>query len=313
MNGAANDKIIKKTDSQEDIMPDGVAKDSSLDTEEASSKTRAAQPHLVVVEANSANAEHMGPRLRAAREAKGWTLEAAAKETRIQKDYLRAIEDMMPNLLPGMPKYQSYLRGYLNTYTQALGLKDKQEVVQRYLNETGLLAMGPSEEEVALKDNESNADKPWLIPVIGAAAAALVIGVAVGALFISNLENSDPKQITNAGLKSAVATGKVEEATLDGKPFSTSQLTLVALDRAWVEVRGADGTVYLSKEMAPGQSYLPRIGAGWTVTVRDGGSFEWRLNGESLGYLSEPGTPVYANSVDEVLNRSTQSDNPLLR
>lgn len=133
--------------------------DAAKGTKDAVSETPASKPdtqptkapHLVVVSPDALNAERMGPRLRAAREARGWTLEAAAKETRIHKDYLGAIEDMMPNLLPGMPKSQSYLRGYLNNYARSLGLPDPQDVVQRYLNECGLLAMEPTKEELAQK------------------------------------------------------------------------------------------------------------------------------------------------------------------
>lgn len=269
-------------------------------------------PHLVVVTPDALNAERMGPRLRAAREIKGWTLEAAAKETRIHKDYLGAIEDMMPNLLPGMPKSQSYLRGYLNNYARALGLPDPQDVVQRFLNECGLLAMEPTAEERAIeaKKTEEKARRNWVAPVLTAVAATLIACAAGGALVLKPWEKADTVSVANRA--------PVEENTVYSSraevlaPASASDLSLYATTRAWIEVRGSDGTVYLSRELAPGDVYVPRIGAGWTVTARDGGAFEWHLSGVSLGTLGPAGMPVYSHGVDEALTRQPLEGNDLV-
>jgi hypothetical protein len=80
-------------------------------------------------------------------------------------------------------------------------------------------------------------------------------------------------------------------------------LHFVAVKAARIEVRGADGTKFLAREFAPGESYMPRVGAGWTVTTSDGSAFEWRLGDESLGLLAPEG-PVYAQSVDVAAQRT---------
>ncbi len=267
-------------------------------------------PHLVVVAPDALNAERMGPRLRAAREAKGWTLEVASKETRIHKDYLGAIEDMMPNLLPGMPKYQSYLRGYLSNYAKALGLSDPQDVMTRFLSECGLLAMELTEEEAATvaKKTASKQSRSWIVPVLASVAATLV-ACAVGGALILKPWKQDETVVSAAKVNTSATTNYTNSEAL--APASASDLSLRAIERSWIEVRGSDGTVYLSRELAPGDVYVPRVGAGWTITARDGGAFEWRLAGQSLGTLDEAGMPVYSASVDEALKREVIVENDL--
>ena len=300
-----NSEVIARLNSAVDELNSAIVETSENQETETISVTDNSSnnaPHLVVVAPDAVNAERMGPRMRAAREAKGWTLEQAAKETRIHKDYLGAIEDMMPNLLPGMPKSQSYLRGYLSNYAKALSLPEPQDVVKRFLNECGLLALEPTEEELKeqTKKREAAEKNSWIAPVIVSVVLTLIVCGAGTAFFLK------PWEKTGASNSNIIATAKentVYSQATALAPASASDLSLHALTRAWVEVRGSDGTVYLSRELAPGDVYIPRVGAGWTITARDGGAFEWRMSGKSLGLIAEAGLPVYSHAVDEALNR----------
>jgi hypothetical protein len=81
----------------------------------------------------------------------------------------------------------------------------------------------------------------------------------------------------------------------------TSQIVeVVALAPSWLEVRGPDGTIFLSRDMAQGESYKPDVGAGWTLHARDGAAFEIRLNNNVVGALGEPGAPVLGRRVDAI-------------
>jgi transcriptional regulator with XRE-family HTH domain len=288
------------------------AQDIADQVDVADTVAAVAAPHLVVVTPDALNAERMGPRMKAAREAKGWSLEAAARETRIHRDYISAIEDMMPNLLPGMPKSQSYLRGYLNNYAKSLGLPDPKDVVQRYLSECGLLALEMTEEERIAKEAkiERSRKTAWVAPVLASVMATITVCAIVGA-YIFQPWKSGVESAPNVAAAATGTVGTVIPAEA-GSPVRAMTMSLFALQRAWVEIRGADGTIYLSKEMAPGEVYVPRTGAGWTITARDGGSFEWRSNGQSYGTVAEAGLPVYAISVDEVLSRDPLPQNDLL-
>jgi hypothetical protein len=73
-----------------------------------------------------------------------------------------------------------------------------------------------------------------------------------------------------------------------------------ALQDAWLETRGPDGTVFLSRTLRAGDVYRPDPSPGWTLHARDGGSFELYVNGVSAGLLGTAGMPVLGRQIDEV-------------
>jgi hypothetical protein len=84
-------------------------------------------------------------------------------------------------------------------------------------------------------------------------------------------------------------------------------LHIVAVRRALLEVRSANGDKYVHRFLEPGESYPPRVGYGWTVSTDDGSAFEWRLGDRPLGLLAPAGGPVQKQSVDLVLAQATAS------
>jgi hypothetical protein len=73
-----------------------------------------------------------------------------------------------------------------------------------------------------------------------------------------------------------------------------------ALQEAWLEARGPDGTVFFSRTLRAGDVYRPDPSPGWTLHARDGGAFEVYVNGASAGLLGTAGMPVLGRSIDEV-------------
>ncbi|HYG58950.1 MAG TPA: helix-turn-helix domain-containing protein, partial [Symbiobacteriaceae bacterium] len=71
--------------------------------------------------------EEIGRRLRAAREARGITLEVTEDETKIRRKYIEALEAGQEAGLPG----DAYLKGFLRTYGNYLGL-DGTALVDEY-------------------------------------------------------------------------------------------------------------------------------------------------------------------------------------
>ncbi|HYF95463.1 MAG TPA: helix-turn-helix domain-containing protein [Symbiobacteriaceae bacterium] len=69
----------------------------------------------------------IGRRLRAAREAKGLSLEVVEEETKIRRKYVEALESGQEAVLPG----DAYLKGFLRTYGNYLGL-DGPALVEEY-------------------------------------------------------------------------------------------------------------------------------------------------------------------------------------
>jgi cytoskeletal protein RodZ len=83
--------------------------------------------------------EAIGERLRAAREAKGWTLADVEAATHIRAAYLEALEEGWAGRLPA----EVYLRGFLRAYADHLGL-DGAALVEEYKAATGQAAVRPS-------------------------------------------------------------------------------------------------------------------------------------------------------------------------
>lgn len=74
-----------------------------------------------------------GATLKGAREARGLTLDDIARETRVARRYLAALEDEALSALPG----GAYNRGYLRTYAKVLGL-DADALLHEYTDEETL-------------------------------------------------------------------------------------------------------------------------------------------------------------------------------
>ncbi len=336
MNGAANDDL--NSTNSEDSTNSTTTPDEPVSraAEPEDKQNTSSRPHLVVVSSDTpVDAHLMASRLKLAREQKGVSIEDVAHETRIHKDYIQALEEMRTDILPGMPDHKTYLRGYLKTYARFVGFKDADEVAKCYMDECGLAVEAAPVPSTTSTVRTKPIQRPALSRPEPAASksdggmasrifAGVVIAASLGAIawFAGPWSKDTPVTSTpsvNAPTSTAAAPPAIEttpavtpaavpvETVRPVLPASAPNLSLKAVRRAFITITGSDGTVYLSKEMAPGQVYLPRVNAGWTVTVRDGGAFEWRLDGQSLGTIAGDGEPAYAMAVDAALKREPVS------
>jgi len=269
-------------------------KDPSKD--DAEPRARRAAPHLRVVSDNEiefaaqAAAAHtrIGDAIRAARENSGFTLEQVSRETRVHLSHLRAIEDMTPGLL-GAPVYA---KGYIKSYARFLGM-DEQTTLDRYLSECAAILKDPEKLDIASPASSSARKLPVAVPMLGILMVALVGGGAV--LFL------------NSGQKAPAVTAETAPAVNGVGPIAqpvAPQLRILALKRSMLEVRSAKGDKYVHRYYNPGEFFVVRVGAGFTVSAEDGAAFEWRLGDQSLGLLQETGGPVFSQSVDQAAQRA---------
>jgi len=297
--GASLDVVDASPDSSPDTIAsrDAASREPS-DGEPRATPARRAASHLRVVADNAAASEasgevadtpgrRIGAVIRVARENLGLELEQVSRETRIHLSHLRAIEDMTPSLL-GAPVYA---KGYIRNYARHLKL-DPDATLTRYLAECAILA-DPEKQDIAPPTNARKL--PVALPVLGILIIALIGGAVAFAIF----GGEDAPETTVSGAQPAV----VASVDAPGPAIAATPLRIVAVTRARIEVRGSDGTKFLARFFSPGESYSPRVGAGWTVTTTDGAAFEWRLGEASLGLLAAEGGPVYAQSVDLALTR----------
>lgn len=109
----------------------------------------------------------LGESMRAAREAKGSTLEQTARSLRIRLRYLEAIEEDRFTDLPPRP----YPEIFLSSYAKWLGMSAT-EVLDRYCTDTGE-EVNKVEKLWEEADEETPARKAG--PMVGIAVAALIV------------------------------------------------------------------------------------------------------------------------------------------
>lgn len=236
----------------------------------------------------------MGQVLRRVREVLGYQLTDIAKETRIRDNFLMGIERMeVQTIAPG------YLKAYLLTYARYLGLPE-QEVVQRYTRECGGLDEVKTAAPVPKMGQIDKKATQWPLIVAGAALLAAVIAAGVTAMVMMNNAPEEPLSeapVAVSGARDSLFADVRPEA---GAPVELP-LEIFAARQGWLEVRGADGTIFLSRTLAEGETYFPRLNASWTVSARNGGDFQWRVGDVVIGPIGPDGAQVFSVSVDEQL------------
>lgn len=227
-----------------------------------------------------------GRKLAEARRQRGWTLEEVADRIRVRKEFLEALEEMNVKVLPG----KAYALAFLRSYARELGIEEK-AIVDQFQDECAL-----SREDVT-RPIRNPSSKPRQRPPWAAAAILVVIAaVFVGWRALDSQVRSEGEQVV-AG---ATATGGPSATTVPAGAQQTRVVEIRALTDGWLEARGPDGTVFLSRTLRAGDVYRPDPSPGWTLHARDGGAFELYVNGVSAGLLGTAGMPVLGRQIDEI-------------
>ncbi len=250
----------------------------------------------------------VGQCLRAIREKRGASVEAAAKALLLRSQILVSMERMESSAIP-----KGYLTKYVGAYANWLGL-DREDVIAAYTGECGAIETVARPQKIVAP---SQTPTPlWRRPAALTAAGAVFSAVIAAMLLAmpgSDLQGPAPDAPLTAQPFDGARTSLFAEAPLpDSLVKGQLPLTLTAGRAGWLEVRGADGTIFRSRIMGAGETYHPRVGAGWTVSARDGGAFEWRLGDVVIGSLGDEGAAVYAASVDDMAAEAVRMAAPSL-
>ncbi|MGQ0534324.1 MAG: helix-turn-helix domain-containing protein [Caulobacteraceae bacterium] len=226
-----------------------------------------------------------GRKLSEARRQRGWTLEEVADRIRVRKEFLAALEEMNVKLLPG----KAYALAFLRSYARELGIEEK-AIVDQFQDECAL-----TREDVT-KPIRNPTSKPRQRPPWAAAAILVVIAASfVGWRALDSQRGPEGEQVAapvagTIGGAAQVSTNSAQRRVVE----------IRALSDAWLETRGPDGTVFLSRTLQAGDVYRPDPSPGWTLHARDGGAFELYVNGVTAGLLGTAGMPVLGRSIDEI-------------
>ena len=192
-----------------------------------------------------------GERLRAAREAKGLSLDEIASQTRIPLRHLQSLEESDWSKLPA----PTYTMGFAKSYASAVGL-DRNEIAEDLRAEMGGFRPDSTGSEVFEPADPARTMPKWL--VLGAIAAIVLVVLALSWLNNRSLQ-PEPAQspetaatATNEG--SAPATAAQPQQQQPQAAAANGQVVLTATDAAWIQITDGGATLF-SGQLSPGQSF----------------------------------------------------------
>lgn len=249
----------------------------------AQPESREQRPLAAAVALNIDPAWRAGRKLAEARTQLGLSLDEVAERIRVRREFLEALEQMNVKLLPG----KAYALAFLRSYARALGI-DEKAIVDQFQDEVAL-TREPNEKQIRNPTSKPRRDRPWIW-------AAALVALGVGFVGWRALDQRPAPAEAPSEQTAAIS----PPGTVAGPAIEARVVEIKALADAWLEARGPDGTVFLSRTLRAGDVYRPDPSPGWTLHARDGAAFELYVNGASAGLLGVAGMPVLGRSIDDV-------------
>lgn len=259
-------------------------------------ETVAKQVHLHLVDGPVADNARIGDRLKAARLSKALELDDIARQLHLRREYITAIEAMQASQLP-----KGFVNPYIRSYAMAVGL-DPEFCVTSFNQQCGALSQASAEQIVVSKSNSHAAFFRISLAVIGLLIAG-GLGYAGFQFATSKVDEpvveASPAIPVTPSLDGAntPVTSSYETVTDPARRFN---LEIRAEHRAWIEIRGADGTLFVDRQLSKGEVYDLRVGAGWTLTTQDAGAFVWLADGHMVLPVGEADQPLYTLGIDAI-------------
>ncbi len=229
----------------------------------------------------------IGQRLKSAREAKGLTLEDAARTTKVQRKILAAIEeDRLEEHLDPI-----YAKIFLKKYVTFLGL-EPQAFLGEYLATQGPLLERPLRVQTELTKQEASSGFPSFLVPLGVVGLGL-IGVAFCAYLAVDLYGTLQKRSTRPVVKKVAST--VVKSPAPPKASSTTTPLLVPKSQmlklsirpkvdVWMQVK-SDGSVIFQNVLNKGAQESWMAKEELELWTGNAAALELVLNGKPLGSL----------------------------
>ncbi|MBS0385877.1 MAG: helix-turn-helix domain-containing protein [Proteobacteria bacterium] len=245
------------------------------------------QPRALVAAPELDPTWRAGRKLTEARQQLGLSIAEVADRIRVRREYLEALEEMNIKVLPG----KAYALAFLRSYARTLGL-DEKAIVDQFQEESALTREDATK-PIRSPKSRPHPERPWLV-------AAVVLLVAGGLVGWRAFQHEEERPARVEQQVAAVAPQPPAQAASDTVAAPSRVVEVRALSAGWLEARGPDGTVFLSRTLSAGDVYRPDPSPGWTLHARDGGAFEVFINGQSAGLLGIPGSPVLGRKIDDI-------------
>ncbi len=233
----------------------------------------------------------VGAQLRQAREARGLTIEAISRSTRVQQRILSAIEQNDTVSLPPRP----YGRGFVRTYASEVGL-DPELTVREFFSQFAPVPEPSPGPETHRRQSRPDRSTPrgWMWTTALVLAYALVGALVIAAGRWAMQPDGERGAVGTAGRLApptpAVGpeTARTPTAVQAAAAASVVRVNLEAQRAVWITaVVDGDRAVY--RTLQPGE----RVGLNGTreITIRagDAGAVLWQVNGGAAAPMGRPG------------------------
>lgn len=226
----------------------------------------------------------LGVRLRTRRLALNLSLDEAAQQCGVRKEFLIALERHDLSALPTI----GYGLGYVRAYARLLGLNTETSV-----------ADFKTDSEVP--SNLNRPDQPHFVPkrrvrlpkgfapALGVVAAVVMLGTWYGVQLETvaapddNIAVFDPSDVEPAA------------------PIPDTILTLRTTAPSWVSIRDGRGRLVVNRVFVTDESWQAEVGQTFTLDVRDSGAVDVYIGDRNLGPIGDAGMPQ--NDIDLSLIR----------
>ena len=189
----------------------------------------------------------VGERLRAAREAKGLSLEDVASQTRIPRRHLEAIESGDWSRLPA----PTYTIGFSKSYASAVGL-DRNEVGEEIRDEIG----GTRPAVATMSEMSEPLDPARTMPrwlVITAILAIILVVIGLTWLNRQSLQGGDTAAVE--ALEETPDAAAPTPPAQQAPAVPQGPVVLAATEPVWLQVYERGGRTIFQGELAAGQRY----------------------------------------------------------
>lgn len=226
-----------------------------------------------------------GPRLRAAREARGLSLEQVSAQTRIPQRHLKTIEEGAFSSLPG----RTYAIGFSRTYAKTVGL-DEDEIVAAVRAELD----AQSDDDDYHPATTFEPGDPARVPSRGLGWFALIALVLLlaGGFFFFRAMFSPAGELPSLIAQEEAAEAPVQQAEASPSPAPIDPNGAVAFtaleEGVWIKFYDANGRQLMQKQMAKGETYVvPQDAKGPQVWTGRPDAFEITIGGREVPKLAE--------------------------
>lgn len=218
---------------------------------------------------------HIGTELRDTRIALGLSYADVSETTKIQPQFLEAIENLAKSELPSI----GYVLGYVRTYAKAMGL-DSASAVARYKLDSEV------PENLGMRDRPHFVPKRKIRMPRGFLPAMTVVAIA-GMLTIWYGTQTETQASAPQGPDLTPRVAQTVATISD-----PNMLTIKALAPSWVQIKDGNGRVIISRIFVTGETWQTRRGSGASISARDGGAIQIFVGKGDAGLLGELGVAV---------------------